>query len=334
VDSPNKHWQSRARRHCSVDLCGLAVNIRFLLAPNAWLAAGPINRYDSIITRQQFRSFGVVGYGHFGQFMARSFSRHGQVFVTDIDPAKLPKRANGIRARSLDEVASCDAVIVAVPFVALEDALKGIRDLLPSSSVVMDVVSTKARSTALLKDILEGHPNLLATHPLFGPPSMKRMQADQRLVVTHSRGEKAAAFTRFLKRTFKLRVLELSSEEHDRVMAYMQALPFFIARALMDLDILDLPHKDVLSLPSFERLASIAAIEQHHSEDMFDTSQRSNPFASSARAQFIDVLVKIDAELGSGQFSDQIQVRADPDALTADQPFPELLADPRLNSSR
>jgi prephenate dehydrogenase len=278
----------------------------------------------------KFRTFGIIGYGHFGQFMARSFSsRTSEVLVTDIDADKLPKRGNGVRGADLDEVARCDVVVVAVPYSALEDALKDIRDLLPERTVVLDTVSTKEWSTALLANILGNHPNILATHPLFGPPSMKKMRKGQHLVVTHAVGERAEGFVRFLEKKFGLLVHRMSPEEHDRTMAYMQALPFFIARALVDLDILDLPHRDVLSLPSFEKLTSIASIEMHHTDAMFDTSQRSNPFASDARRAFIEVLSKLNEEIAAGHVNFRAQVHADPSALRADQPSPELAPDPQ-----
>jgi prephenate dehydrogenase len=162
---------------------------------------------------------------------------------------------------------------------------------------VMDVVSTKARATKLLEGILDRHPNLLATHPLFGPPSMPRMGPGQRLVVTAQHGPRAAAFRQFLEAQFGLHVVELPAEEHDRAMAYMQSLPFFIARALVDIDIEGWAHRETLALPSFLKLAEIAAIEEEHTVDMFDTSQISNPYAEEARAHFLAVLADLQEEI-------------------------------------
>jgi prephenate dehydrogenase len=252
--------------------------------------------------------------------MARSFaSRKGEVLVSDPDTDKLPKHEKGVRGADLDEVVCCDVVVVAVPYSAMEDVLKDLRDRLPERTVVMDTVSTKEWSTALLTSILDDHPNTLATHPLFGPPSMKKMRKGQHLVVTYAVGERAEGFVRFLEKKFGLLVHRMSPEEHDRTMAYMQALPFFIARALVDLDILDLPHRDVLSLPSFEKLTGIAAIEMHHTDAMFDTSQRSNPFAADARRAFIEVLSTLNEEIAAGHVNFRAQAHADPSALQADQ---------------
>ncbi|MGH9024694.1 MAG: prephenate dehydrogenase/arogenate dehydrogenase family protein, partial [Acidimicrobiia bacterium] len=262
----------------------------------------------------KFTKFGIVGYGHFGKFMARSFARErgASVLVSDIDATRLPRRGRGTRAAELPEIARCDVVVVAVPFADLEEALKGLRDRLGDDTVVMDVVSTKSLATGLLRNVLGDHTNLLATHPLFGPPSMKRMRKGQHLVVTYTQGERAEGFRRFLEKRFGLEILEMSPEAHDRTMAYMQALPFFVARALVDLDILELEHRDVLSLPSFEKLATIAAIEQHHTDGMFETSQRSNPFAAGARRQFIEILEELNGEIDRGQFTLHPDVHADP----------------------
>ena len=263
--------------------------------------APPLNRTDR--TRMAFdgtaaeETFGVVGYGHFGAFLAQSLRPHARVLVADSDTSKLPRRSRGIRAASIDGMAAASVVIVAVPFSALETTLKELREVISPTTVVMDVVSTKVLSTRLLLDVLDGHPNVIASHPLFGPPSMKRIQPGQRLVVTHEQGPEAAEFRTFLETKLGLQITNLTPEQHDRAMAYMQALPFFIARALVEIDILDLPNREVLSIPSFEKLANIAAIEEHHSGGMFDTSQRSNPFAGEARETLLAVLNRIDAQI-------------------------------------
>lgn len=222
---------------------------------------------------------------------------HGDVGVADVDAERLRSLPDGVHAAPPDEVARQDVVIAAVPFAALEQVLEAIRDHVPATSVVMDVVSTKARATELLQRVLGDHPNVLATHPLFGPPSMQRMEAGQRIVVTDERGDAAAAFLEFLEEEFGLEVLRLSPDDHDRAMAYMQSLPFFIARALVSIGILDLPNTDELSIPSFRKLAEIASIEEHHTHEMFETSQRSNPYAQDARREFLKALAQLQDEL-------------------------------------
>jgi prephenate dehydrogenase len=249
------------------------------------------------VAPNDFKTFGIVGYGHLGQLLAGSLSSQGKVLVTDVDETRLEDVTEGVRVASLDEVVGADAVILAVPYGALEDLLEEIRDQLAPETVVMDVVSTKAHATELLQRILDEHPNVLATHPLFGPPSMTRIEAGLRLVVTHEKGNRAVAFQEFLISQFGLEIVHISAEEHDQAMAYMQTLPFFIARALVRIDLLGLPHRDLLAIPSFEKLAEIEAIEEQHTMGMFDTSQISNPYAEHARRRFLDVLKELQAEI-------------------------------------
>jgi prephenate dehydrogenase len=247
---------------------------------------------------QPFGSFGVVGYGHFGAFFARSLAEHGKVLVCDADEARPTVDAEGVRAAPIEEVAQADVVVVAVPFGSFESAVGVLRDHLRPETVVMDVVSTKERASRLLKELLAEHPNVLATHPLFGPPSMTRVDPGQRIVITYQRGEGAAALRAFLASGdggLGLHVIERTPEEHDEAMAYMQALPFFIARALVALD---LPHnEDVMAIPSYEKLSNIAEIEKHHTEEMFLTSQLANPYAEQVRKQFLDALRALDEHI-------------------------------------
>ena len=245
----------------------------------------------------KFESFGIVGFGHFGRMLAGSLADHGRVLVYDEDPASVVALHDGVESAALVEVAQCDVVVLAVPFSSLEAAIRSVRDHLSSSSVVMDVVSTKQLATDLLQSNLPESVSILATHPLFGPPSMTHVEQGQHLVVTLARGERAEQLVEFLAHEFGLDVFRLDPAKHDESMAYMQALPFFIARALVRLDILGLKDRELLALPSFEKLATIAAIEQHHTQDMFDTSQRSNLYAAQVRKRFLEVLTELDAEL-------------------------------------
>jgi prephenate dehydrogenase len=252
-----------------------------------------------------FGTFGIIGYGHFGQLLATSLAEHGRVRVYDTDPAKLTELPDGVEAATFSDVAQSDVVALAVPFGALEEVLAQLRGHLAPDTVVMDVVSTKQLATQLLTSALGGHQEILATHPLFGPPSMERITPGLRLVVTHAGGERAEALAAFLEHDLGLEILRIAPEEHDRAMAYMQALPFFIARALVQLDILRFRDSE-LALPSFEKLATIAAIEEHHTHGMFDTSQRSNPYADQVRADFMRILAELDAEILQSEREDPL----------------------------
>jgi prephenate dehydrogenase len=244
-----------------------------------------------------FRTFGVVGLGNFGRFFAESLADHGEVLGTDADPANRPDEASPVRWADLAEVADADVVVLAVPFSALASVVAEVGPHLRPEAVVVDVTSTKAAASRVLLDGLGDHPNVVATHPLFGPPSMERVRAGDRIVVTDVRGARGEDLVAFLEGPLGLRVERVTADEHDHAMAYMQALPFFIARALVALDISHYVDEHPLVIPSFEKLLGIANIEQHHTDEMFATSQLSNPYADEARRHFLDALSRIQDEL-------------------------------------
>lgn len=256
------------------------------------------------------QTFGIVGYGHFGSFLARSLARDGkEVLVTDVDETKLPAMPPGVRAASMRDVAHADVAVIAVPFASFEPAVTDLRRHLVDDTVVMDVVSIKARSTDVLQAILDGHPNLIASHPLFGPPSMEWINPGDRLVITHEEGERSKEVHRYLEQDLGLTILKRDAAEHDKTMAYMQALPFFIARAL---GTLDLPPDDLLMIPSYEKLVLIAGIEEHHTQEMFDTSQLGNPYAADVRREFLEALMKLDADINQRDPADRLQTELQP----------------------
>src|SRR5438477_9104204 len=90
----------------------------------------------------RFETFGVVGHGHFGQFLAASLARLGKVLAYDVDDAKLDNAPDGVRSAPLVDVAAADVLILAVPLSAPHSLLHQVRDLPGRDPPVMHLVST------------------------------------------------------------------------------------------------------------------------------------------------------------------------------------------------
>src|SRR5262245_3459640 len=172
-----------------------------------------------------FETFGIIGYGHFGRLLAPALAQRGKVLVHDVDDTKVDGASDGVRPASLDEVAAADVVVLSVPFAALAGVLGEIQHRLGRDTVVMDVVSSKQRATELLEQTLPPEASFLATHPLFGPPSMTSIEPGLRIVVTAERGPAAAGLREFLEREVGVVAGSLSPGVQGRALAYMQPLP-------------------------------------------------------------------------------------------------------------
>lgn len=135
---------------------------------------------------------------------------------------------------------------------------------------------------------------MVATHPLFGPESAAKTLSGHTFVLCRdaSNNAEATVIADFANK-LGLNVVEQTTIEHDKEMATVHALTFFIAQGLVNNKI----HDASLRTPSFQKLLSLAELERHHSEELFKTIQQGNPYASSVRAQFMQELQNIDTAL-------------------------------------
>jgi prephenate dehydrogenase len=68
---------------------------------------------------------GIIGFGNFGQFMAKHLRPYFDIAVFDTDPnQKIQAESLGVEFGSLDTVARKSIVVLAVPVQRLEDVLK------------------------------------------------------------------------------------------------------------------------------------------------------------------------------------------------------------------
>jgi prephenate dehydrogenase len=229
------------------------------------------------------KTLGLIGLGQFGQLAARSLAPHFDVLATDMAPdAASHAQALGVGFGTLAEAASRDIVIVAVPVVAMQSVFTAIAPHLAPGALVIDVGSVKTLPSQWMVELLPDHVDLVATHPLFGPQSAKTGLAGLRLVVCPIRGarsEKVAAFGRSLGLT----VTVTTPEEHDREMAYVQALTHLIGRSLVNLDIPD----EQLKTPSYQHLLELCALIGGDTFELFSAIQTLNPYAAEVAESFV-----------------------------------------------
>lgn len=230
---------------------------------------------------------GIIGFGHFGKFLAEKLSPHAKVFVYS------PNGDAGSWAASLQKVAACEFVIPAIPLQSYEAALTNITPHLRSTATIVDVCSVKVTPLRTIRQLLPGQP-VVATHPMFGPESASSSLSGHTIVMCPdgSSVEQYARVKEFV-RALGLNVKEMTLEEHDREIAVVQGLTFFVARTLEVMGI----HDQQLHTPSFGRLLSLAELEKHHSQELFETIQLGNVSSAEVREKFIKTARHIDVAL-------------------------------------
>lgn len=126
---------------------------------------------------------GIMGFGRFGQFIAKTFARHGTIVVTS--RTDYTDIANGMRATyiPLDDPDSfleedLDVIIMAVSIISFESTVKSLVPSLKNyvsrtgkAPLVVDVLSVKEHARQIMLRYLPEECDILCTHPMFGPDS-------------------------------------------------------------------------------------------------------------------------------------------------------------------
>lgn len=234
-------------------------------------------------------SIGIIGYGDFGKLVADVMGGTHTIKAYSRNNAKVP---DNIRA-AFEEVCACDYVVPTIPLRAYDTVLAEVAKHIGPQTVLVDVCSVKVNPAERVKKHLPDTP-LVATHPLFGPQTIQNGIAGHVFVLCDdvsdaTQSDKLADFALSLG----LDVVRMTAQEHDEQMAQVHALTFFVARTLLNMGVSDV----ALHTPSFGKLLGLIELERSHTQDLFETIQLGNPFASKIRQAFLDEATKIATQL-------------------------------------
>lgn len=242
------------------------------------------------ITVNNNPTVGIIGLGDFGSFTATALAPHAKIRCFDAAPKKTA--ASQYRS-SLKEVIQSQFVILAVPFSALKFTLLSIRPHLHSSTTLIDVCSVKVQSEKVITAVLPQHKNVVFTHPLFGPQSAAKQLAGHTIVFTNPNTAAAKSVMQFCRSTLGLNIIAMSATEHDKAMAEIHALTFFLARGLNKAGV----TQGAFQTPSFQMLLDLVELDNAQSEELFRTVELANPYAANARKKLLTKLNKLHNEL-------------------------------------
>ncbi len=240
------------------------------------------------------KELGIIGFGQFGQFMARHLAPFFDVSVYDQNNLQIEAKECGVKWRDFENVSSKPIVIFATPLKNFEEVLKHSTKFLQPDGLCLDVCSVKMKPIELMREHLPETVEIIGTHPLFGPQSGRRGIVGMRIALCPVRTTNTEKIKNFLADELKLKVFEKSPEAHDREMAHVQALTHFVARALEELHI----EESELATVSYEELMRAARLVSEDSWELFQTIQSGNPFAEPKRKSFIEKLVELENRLG------------------------------------
>ena len=245
----------------------------------------------------QTRTIGLFGYGQFGAFFAPCLAQLGA--VTIYDPHVTSRQELGVGIRSVttpEEAAAADILMFAVPLGQLDALASRIKNIVPASSLLLDVTSVKMKPLSILRTHFPNH-QILGTHPIFGPQSGKNGIEGLPIVLCNEswKPENYEWLKNALANTLKLNVIEKTAEEHDREMAYVQGLSHLIGRALSQMNI---PAVESITT-SYAHLIELRDILKDDTWELFETIQNGNPFVKTVREEFEQKITELEDKFHS-----------------------------------
>jgi prephenate dehydrogenase len=184
----------------------------------------------------KFRSISIVGFGRVGRTLARLFD--GDFNLTIFNRSKISEDSiklfkNITVTTKIPEVYLNNVIFYCVPISEFEKVVRSHMKYF-SNNLIIDTLSVKEYPEKIFKKFQK--PKLftaILTHPMFGPDSSKDT-FDNLPIIINNFSAKKDIYDQWIKyfKKKKLKVIEMTPHNHDKIAASSQGLTHFIGRLL------------------------------------------------------------------------------------------------------
>jgi len=221
----------------------------------------------------------VGGNGKMGQWLSTFFEGAGiQVLSIDIDSGE----------EDLKRIYSCDAVILSVPMSLLNDTAMHISKYCNNNCLIIENCSVKTNSIRTLETFFSNH-ETLGIHTMFGP-SLSELKGQNIIITRTKNSQKKSVALENLFYKYGANLHYSDPEDHDRTVAYLQALCQFtslgIALTMTESGKLMSDFEPFLTPNSRKVISSIERLLEQSETLTFDL-QNENPYSEKVREDLI-----------------------------------------------
>jgi len=229
-----------------------------------------------VTDRKNALKIGIVGFGNFGQFVAKRIISKGHTVIATSrgDYSAVAADLGACFYPDIDDFCEehPDIVILSTSILSTEKVLREFPfQRLRRNTLFCDVLSVKQFPKQLFLKLLPQNFDILCLHPMFGPDSGKGSWRDLPLVYEKVRvGEEKSRKNRceqflHLFEDEGCRMVEMSCEEHDRQAASSQFITHTVGRMLGTMELADTS----ISTKGFESLRSLVDNTYNDSFDLY-----------------------------------------------------------------
>ena len=226
----------------------------------------------------------IIGFGRFGAMLHSLLSKGFEVDVFD----KNSIDNSDVNEVSLEDALRNETIFIAVPIRDFENLVKDISKNISSGKTVIDVCSVKVFPKKVMLDNLSNETDIIATHPLFGPDSLK----DSGSVMTMESVRNTFGRYDFWKNYFEsqnILIEEISAEEHDMMAARSQGLTHFVGRVINDFG----TNQTRIDTEGYKALHKLVNQTCNDTWELFEDIQNFNPFTEKMISELNESFEKI-----------------------------------------
>ncbi|VFQ70735.1 unnamed protein product [Cuscuta campestris] len=232
------------------------------------------SQISNIFPKSRKLKIAVLGFGNFGQFLAKAFVRQGHLVMAH-SRSDYSLAAQSIGASFFSDPHDLceqhpDVILLCTSIISAETVLRSLPiQRLRRSTLFVDVLSVKEFPKNIFLQFLPHHFDILCTHPMFGPESGKGSWRGLPFVFDKVRiGDEESRVLRaerFLDIFAKegCRMVEMSCAEHDRHAAGSQFITHTMGRVLEKLGLETTP----INTKGYETLLDLV---KNTASDSFD----------------------------------------------------------------
>ncbi|KAL5732939.1 hypothetical protein ACOSP7_032284 [Xanthoceras sorbifolium] len=236
------------------------------------MSVSVLTSFSSSSSSSRNLKIGIVGFGPFGQFLAKTMIKQGHILqaTSRSDHSQLCHHLGISFFRDEREFveADNDVILICTSILSLSQVLKNLPlHFLKRPTLIAEVLSVKEYPRNVLLQVVPEEMDLLCTHPMFGPESGKNGWQDLTFVYDKVRIRDESTCSNFLHifQTEGCKMVEMSCEEHDKVAARSQFLTHTIGRTLSEMEI----ETTSMDTKGFETLIRLKESSVRDSFDLF-----------------------------------------------------------------
>ena len=227
----------------------------------------------------------IVGFGRFGKVLYRLLKDDFTVTLYSrskiTDPSEFNQ--NTIVATCVEDIYRSDAIFYAVPIESFDQVISEHKRHFNNDHLLIDVLSVKMHPAKVFEKHLKGTKvQAMLTHPMFGPDSSKWGFEDLPMILDKFKtNDNEYNFWKDYFISKKLRVIELTARQHDKLAANSQGLTHFVGRLL---NAYDLKPTSIDTLGT-KKLLEVREQTCNDTWQLFTNLQHYNPYTKNMRVK-------------------------------------------------